>query len=95
MSRLPAVKPREVITALSKAGFETVRIRGSHYQLLNPVTKRRVTVPTAITISVAGPIWRGDQCPAASVRAAWSRTTPRSVKDNTAANSASYERHRA
>jgi predicted RNA binding protein YcfA (HicA-like mRNA interferase family) len=45
MSRLPVVKPKEVIAALSKAGFETVRVRGSHYQLLNPMTKRRVTVP--------------------------------------------------
>jgi predicted RNA binding protein YcfA (HicA-like mRNA interferase family) len=45
MSRLPALKPKEVIAALSKVGFQTVRVRGSHYQLLNPATKRRVTVP--------------------------------------------------
>jgi predicted RNA binding protein YcfA (HicA-like mRNA interferase family) len=45
MSRLPVVKPKEVIAALSKAGFETVRVRGSHYQLFNPISKRRVTVP--------------------------------------------------
>jgi predicted RNA binding protein YcfA (HicA-like mRNA interferase family) len=45
MSRLPIVKPKEVIAALSKAGFEIVRVRGSHYQLFNPITKRRATVP--------------------------------------------------
>jgi len=45
MSHLPVVKPKEVIAALSKAGFATVRVRGSHYQLLNPITKRRTTIP--------------------------------------------------
>jgi predicted RNA binding protein YcfA (HicA-like mRNA interferase family) len=45
MSRLPVLKPKEVLAALKQAGFNIVRIRGSHYQLLNPVTKRRVTVP--------------------------------------------------
>ncbi len=45
MSRLPILKPKDVLAALRRAGFDIVRIRGSHYQLLNPVTKRRVTVP--------------------------------------------------
>jgi predicted RNA binding protein YcfA (HicA-like mRNA interferase family) len=45
MSRLPTLRPKEVLAALQRAGFDVVRIRGSHYQLLNPVTKRRVTVP--------------------------------------------------
>jgi predicted RNA binding protein YcfA (HicA-like mRNA interferase family) len=45
MRRLPAVKPKEAIAALSKAGFDIVRIRGSHYHLLHPVTRRRATIP--------------------------------------------------
>jgi len=34
-----------VLTALGRAGFHKVRVRGSHYQLLNENTNRRVTVP--------------------------------------------------
>jgi predicted RNA binding protein YcfA (HicA-like mRNA interferase family) len=45
MSRLPTLKPKEVLAALQRAGFDVVRVRGSHYQLLNPITKSRVTVP--------------------------------------------------
>jgi predicted RNA binding protein YcfA (HicA-like mRNA interferase family) len=45
MSRLPTLKPKDVLAALKRAGFNVVRIRGSHYQLLDPQTKRRVTVP--------------------------------------------------
>ncbi len=45
MSRLPALKPKEVLAALQRAGFDVVRVRGSHYQLFNPVTRSRVTVP--------------------------------------------------
>ncbi|MBC5825039.1 MAG: hypothetical protein DLM68_17660 [Hyphomicrobiales bacterium] len=45
MSRLPALKPKDVLAALQRAGFVVARVRGSHYQLLNPSTKRRVTVP--------------------------------------------------
>lgn len=45
MSRLPTLRPKEVITALKRGGFDVVRVHGSHYQLLNPATKRRVTVP--------------------------------------------------
>ncbi len=45
MSRLPALKPKDVLAALQRAGFAVARVRGSHYQLLNPSTKRRVTVP--------------------------------------------------
>ena len=44
MSRLPGVKPQEAIRALQKAGFDIVRVRGSHYQLKNSVTGRRATV---------------------------------------------------
>ncbi len=45
MSRLPGVKPRLVVRALEKAGFVVVRVRGSHHQLFNPESGRRVTVP--------------------------------------------------
>ena len=45
MSRLPSLRPREVLRGLEKAGFVINRVRGSHYQLLNPQTGRRVTVP--------------------------------------------------
>jgi predicted RNA binding protein YcfA (HicA-like mRNA interferase family) len=31
--RLPRITGREIVTALRKAGFEVVRIRGSHYFL--------------------------------------------------------------
>ncbi len=33
MPKLPVLKPREVIAALERAGFRTVRQRGSHAQL--------------------------------------------------------------
>ncbi len=45
MSRLPTLKPKDVLAALQRAGFSVARVRGSHYQLLNPSTNRRVTVP--------------------------------------------------
>lgn len=45
MTRLPTLRPNEIIAAIQRLGFDVVRVRGSHYQLLDPVTKRRVTVP--------------------------------------------------
>jgi predicted RNA binding protein YcfA (HicA-like mRNA interferase family) len=33
MPKLPALKPREVVAALERAGFRRVRQRGSHLQL--------------------------------------------------------------
>jgi predicted RNA binding protein YcfA (HicA-like mRNA interferase family) len=33
--RLPAVKPRQVIRALEKAGFVVSRSKGSHYRLIH------------------------------------------------------------
>jgi len=45
MTSLPALKPKAVISALRRNGFEVVRVRGSHYQLLNRSSNRRVTVP--------------------------------------------------
>ncbi len=32
MSKLPVLKPRQIITALEKAGFRKVRQKGSHIQ---------------------------------------------------------------
>jgi predicted RNA binding protein YcfA (HicA-like mRNA interferase family) len=45
MSRLPVLRPQAVIRALQRGGFQTARIRGSHYHLVDPRTGRRVTVP--------------------------------------------------
>ena len=35
MTKLPTLTGREVIAALSKAGFEVARVRGSHYFLVH------------------------------------------------------------
>ena len=45
MSRLPALKPSQVVSALERADFTIVRIAGSHYQLFNEQTGRHTTVP--------------------------------------------------
>jgi predicted RNA binding protein YcfA (HicA-like mRNA interferase family) len=45
MSRLPILQPKDVLAALQRAGFDVLRIRGSHYQLFDPRTRRRVTLP--------------------------------------------------
>ncbi|MEW5761796.1 MAG: type II toxin-antitoxin system HicA family toxin [Bacillota bacterium] len=44
MTKLPALKAREVIAALRKAGFEVDHVTGSHYILRHP-DGRRVVVP--------------------------------------------------
>jgi predicted RNA binding protein YcfA (HicA-like mRNA interferase family) len=36
MPRLPRLRGREVIAALKKAGFEVLRIKGSHHFLRHP-----------------------------------------------------------
>lgn len=41
---LPALKPREVVSALLRAGFSVRHTHGSHVQLLGP-NGQRVTVP--------------------------------------------------
>ncbi|MDQ3937408.1 MAG: type II toxin-antitoxin system HicA family toxin [Chloroflexota bacterium] len=43
--RLPAVKPKELITALERRGWQLDRIRGSHHILVHPELRRAVTVP--------------------------------------------------
>lgn len=44
MTRLPRLTGREVITVLKYAGFEVVRIRGSHHRLRH-MDGRVTTVP--------------------------------------------------
>lgn len=44
MPKLPVIKGSELIAALRKAGFETVRQRGSHVRLRHP-DGRVVTIP--------------------------------------------------
>ena len=43
--KLPRATGREVVRALGRAGFILDRQRGSHVILVNPQTRRRVTVP--------------------------------------------------
>lgn len=43
--KLPVIKPREVIKALKKKGFEEDRQSGSHLILRDPVTRKIVVVP--------------------------------------------------
>lgn len=44
MSRLPPVKPTQLIAALERAGFVVVRIRGSHHFLRHHADASRETV---------------------------------------------------
>lgn len=44
MPQLPIVSSRELIAALEKAGFESVRQKGSHLRLRHP-DGRTVTIP--------------------------------------------------
>ncbi len=46
MPKLPALKPREVIKALERAGFYLHHQKGSHIHLRHPQKKHlRVTIP--------------------------------------------------
>ena len=44
MSKLPSLTGREVISALGRAGFEVIRVRGSHHFMLHS-DGRRTVVP--------------------------------------------------
>jgi predicted RNA binding protein YcfA (HicA-like mRNA interferase family) len=44
MSKLPRITGRQLIHILSKAGFELVRVKGSHHVLSHP-DGRRTVVP--------------------------------------------------
>jgi predicted RNA binding protein YcfA (HicA-like mRNA interferase family) len=43
--KLPAIKPRELIRALERAGWQLDRVRGSHYIMVHPEEHRAVPVP--------------------------------------------------
>ena len=43
--RLPRVTGNKVVKALRRAGFEEIRMRGSHYYLYHPEKDKLVTVP--------------------------------------------------
>jgi predicted RNA binding protein YcfA (HicA-like mRNA interferase family) len=45
MTRLPVVKPKEVIAALKKAGYVVQRQKGSHVHLRHPQRPGLVTIP--------------------------------------------------
>ena len=45
MRRLPALKAREVIRALEKAGWSVDHVTGSHYILRHPDKSGRIPVP--------------------------------------------------
>lgn len=53
MTRQPRLSGRAVIAALEKAGFEVVRVRGSHHRLRHP--DGRVTVVPVHGGEVIGP----------------------------------------
>ena len=42
MPRLPRLRGREVITALRRAGFAVLRIKGSHHFMQHPDGRRKV-----------------------------------------------------
>ena len=44
-SRLPAVRPRDVVRALERAGWEVARQRGSHLSMKKAGSRFVVTVP--------------------------------------------------
>ena len=45
MAELPQVDGRTVIDALGRAGFEVVRIKGSHHIMKSPAVRALITVP--------------------------------------------------
>ena len=59
MSRLPRITGREVLRALERAGFNLVRIRGSHHYVEhNADPTRRATVPIHGNRVIGPPIMR-------------------------------------
>lgn len=45
MPKLPVLTPQNLAKALEKAGFELIRVRGSHYYYHNKQTDRIAVVP--------------------------------------------------
>jgi predicted RNA binding protein YcfA (HicA-like mRNA interferase family) len=52
MTRLPRIKGQELVAALRRAGFEMLRVKGSHYFLRHP--DGRCTVVPELTRSWIG-----------------------------------------
>jgi predicted RNA binding protein YcfA (HicA-like mRNA interferase family) len=44
-SKLPAVRPKDVVRALERLGFETWRQKGSHLTLYRASDRRVLTIP--------------------------------------------------
>jgi predicted RNA binding protein YcfA (HicA-like mRNA interferase family) len=57
MSRVPVLKPREVIRALERLGFVEARQRGAHRQFRHP-DGRGTTVPFHSGRDIAPPLLR-------------------------------------
>jgi len=45
MTRMPALKPKEVIAILEKAGYYIDHTTGSHYIMRHPEYRQRIPVP--------------------------------------------------
>ena len=45
MPKLPALTPQKLARALEKAGFELIRVRGSHYYYYNQQMEKIAVVP--------------------------------------------------
>jgi len=46
VTRIPSVKPKDVVRALQRAGFAVVRISGSHHRMVHQDdASRQTTVP--------------------------------------------------
>lgn len=44
-NKLPAIKPKQLIRALERRGWELDRVRGSHYIMAHPDRDQMVSVP--------------------------------------------------
>jgi predicted RNA binding protein YcfA (HicA-like mRNA interferase family) len=44
-SKIPSVRPKEVVRALEQVGFETWRQKGSHLTLYRASDRRALTIP--------------------------------------------------
>ena len=49
MSKLPVLKPKQVLKKFEKLGFIIDRQSGSHIILFSPKTKRRAVIPLHLT----------------------------------------------
>ncbi|OGY17361.1 MAG: hypothetical protein A2784_02460 [Candidatus Chisholmbacteria bacterium RIFCSPHIGHO2_01_FULL_48_12] len=45
MTRLPSLKPRQILKILKKKGFKEVKQVGSHMHLYHPISRLRTSVP--------------------------------------------------